>query len=150
MRMMLTALALLAAMLANAPARAGQVCTDTCDEYNQGRCVLTRHTCTYTPPPPAYGAIAYGRSSGAWGTSYHWSSRAQAERVALRNCAPHGTDCEIMAWFRNECGAVATGTGDSAYWGIGDGIGAARGSALQKCERGGGGQCTIAVSECSR
>ena len=144
------AAALFLVMLAASSARA-QVCTDTCDEYDQGRCVITRHSCTAPlPPPPAYGAIAFGRQSGAWGTSYHWASRARAESAAMRKCAAHGNDCEVMAWFRNECGAVASADGHAVFWAIGDGIGAARGAALAKCRQGGGRECTIAVSECSR
>ena len=33
---------------------------------------------------PSYGAIAYGRTSGAWGSSYQWDSRAKAESTAMQ------------------------------------------------------------------
>jgi hypothetical protein len=56
-----------------------------------------------------YGAIAYSPQSGAYGYSYDYNSRADAENVAINNCRQHGTGCEIAIWFRNACGAVATG-----------------------------------------
>ena len=137
----------MAVLLAARPARALENCVSVCDN---AYCTVTHDHCIESAPAPAYGAIAYGRQSGAWGTSYHWTSRAEAERVALRNCAPHGNDCETAVWFRDACGAVATGGARIAFWGIGDGIGAARASALGKCRTGGGDRCTIAVSACSR
>jgi hypothetical protein len=147
----IAALGVFFALTAGAPAIA-QVCTTTCSEYDEGECVEEEQTCTTPPPPPpAYGAIAYGRKSGAWGDSYNWDSQSKAESTALKNCAAHGKDCEVMVWFRNECGAVVSGKGANAYWGIGDGIGAARGNALNKCTKDGGGKaCTVQASECSR
>jgi serine/threonine-protein kinase len=145
-----TALGVMLALTTGASAVA-QVCSDTCDEYDQGTCVVTRHTCTTpAPPPPAYGAIAYGRTSKAWGYSHHWASQAKAESVAKQNCAQHGSDCEVMVWYKNQCGAVASADGDAAYWGLGDGIGAARGNALSTCAKSGGKNCAIQVAECSR
>jgi hypothetical protein len=40
-----------------------------------------------------YGAIAYGRTSGAYGYSYSWDSEAKAESVAMQNCAVQVTQC---------------------------------------------------------
>jgi serine/threonine-protein kinase len=138
------------ALLACGAARA-EVCTTTCSAYNQGECVEHTQTCTNpTPPPPNYGAIAYGRKSGAWGESYGWDSEGKAEGVAMGDCAEHGKDCEVMVWFRNECGAVASAKGDKAYWGIGDGEGAARGNALANCKKDGASDCEIEASQCSR
>jgi len=139
-------------LLAMTPsAWAQQSCTTSCDEYDQGECVVERTHCTYTPPPPAYGAIAYGRKSQAWGDSYNWDSQSKAESVALSNCKQHGGDCEVMVWFQRMCGAVVSGKGTSAYWAIGDGIGAARGNALAKCTKDGGGKaCTVQHAVCSR
>ena len=138
------------AVLMGAVAR-GQVCSESCSEYDQGTCVAHTTTCTTpAPPPPAYGAIAYGRTSMAWGYSDHWPSQSKAESVAKQNCAAHGSDCEIMVWYKNMCGAVASADGNGAYWGLGDGVGAARGAALSKCAKGGGKNCTIQVAECSR
>jgi len=99
---------------------------------------------------PAYGAIAYGRTSGAWGTSYQWDSQEKAESVALQNCQKYASDCEVLVWFHDECGAVAAGDDGSAYWGLGDGEGAARENAVNKCAQGGGKNCQIQAAQCSR
>jgi len=128
-----------------------QVCSTSCSRYEEGQCVEHEETCTTPePPPPSYGAIAYGRSSRAFGFSYRWPSQAKAERVALQNCAEHGDDCEIMVWFEHNCGAVAAGSGTSAFWGLGDGDGRARAAALGKCREEEGEACKIKVSACSR
>ncbi len=149
----ITGAALLLALSAGmgAPAQA-QVCTTTCSMYEEGECVEYTHTCeTPAPPKPAFGAIAYGRKSGAWGYSYNWESRDRAQNEAMKNCAQNGNDCEVMVWFDRECGAVAArGDSDAAYWGLGDGEGAAREEAMRQCAKDGGKQCEVKVSRCSR
>jgi len=136
----------LAAMSARA-----QVCETSCSMYNQGQCVeYTQHCTTPPPPPPAYGAIAYGRSSGAWGASDHWADRAKAESAALARCGEHGSDCEVIVWFKNQCAAVAAAGPATAYWGLGDGLGAARGNALSNCSKQGGTNCRVQADQCSR
>ena len=144
------ALGILFALTAVSPTRA-QVCTTTCSNYIEGECSEHTTTCTTPPPPPpAYGAIAYGRKSGAWGYSDHWNSEQKAESVAMANCAQNGNDCEVMVWFRNECGAVASDQADEAFWAIGDGEGVANENVLNACAKGGGKGCKIEVSQCSR
>lgn len=91
-----------------------------------------------------------GAKSKAWGTSYQWRTRAEAERKALTKCSEHGKDCEMIVWFEHSCGAVATGEVDNIYWGLGDGEGAARKNAINKCVQGGGRNCTVWVSQCSK
>jgi len=126
-----------------------------CGRYESGQCVewVTQH-CDYGTAPTAlsysYGAIAYGRTSGAWGDSYHWGSQAKAESVAMKNCAQHGDDCEIMVWFDRKCGAVVSGEGSSAFWGLGNRAGQARAEAQSQCVNGGGKNCEVQVSRCSR
>jgi hypothetical protein len=112
-------------------------------------------TCTpgsSTPSAPAasYGAIAYGRTSKAWGYSYHWGSRAKAESVAMQKCAQNGNDCEVMVWFMRKCGAVASGGGTTAFWGLGNNDGQARADAQNKCMNSGGKDCEVQVSQCSK
>jgi tRNA A-37 threonylcarbamoyl transferase component Bud32 len=48
------------------------------------------------------------------GASWNYSTRAEAEQRALRDCP--GT-CKIAVWFRNACGALAFGAGGG--WGSG-------------------------------
>jgi hypothetical protein len=137
-------------LAANAPAKAQ--CFG-CNRYDQGRCVEYR-TCTpgvpgSSGPSASYGAIAYGRTSKAWGYSYRWGSRAKAERAAMKNCAQHGNDCEVMVWFNRKCGAVASGDGTDAFWGLGDSEAQARASAQKECEKGGSTACEVQVAHCS-
>ena len=148
----MTALGVLLALTANAPAQAQ--CSFGCNRYEEGRCVEYRY-CTpgsSTPSAPAasYGAIAYGRTSKAWGYSYHWGSRAKAESAAMQKCAQNGNDCEVMVWFIRKCGAVASGGGTTAFWGLGYSDGQARTDAQNKCVNGGGKDCEVQVSQCSK
>jgi hypothetical protein len=145
------ALAVVAVAVTALPAQA-QVCTTTCDEYDQGTCVTERTTCTTPEPPkPDFGAIAYDTATGAWGESYHWENRDKAESVALQNCQDNkGTDCQVMVWFDRNCGAVAVDDDGNAYWALGDGEGAARENAIGKCNAGGSKDCAVQASECSR
>jgi hypothetical protein len=141
----------LLALTAAAPARAQVPCSTVCSRYDQGQCVeYTHYGCT-TPSAPtsSYGAIAYGRTSNAFGYSYSWGSEAKAESVAMQNCGQHGNDCEVMVWFEHKCGAVASGGGTTAFWGLGDSDGQARADAQNKCVNGGGKDCEVQVSQCS-
>jgi hypothetical protein len=146
-----TALGVLVALASSAPARAQ--CSFGCNRYEQGQCVEYRECSPWsaTPSAPAtsYGAIAYGRTSRAWGYSNRWGSQAKAESVAVQNCAQHGNDCEVMVWFEHKCGAVASGEGTAAFWGVGNSDGQARADAQSKCMSGGGKVCKVEVSQCS-
>ena len=151
LRMITAAATPLGVMLAlTGSATALEQCETYCSRYEQGQCVEHAQRCTYTPPAPLFGAIAYGRKSEAWGDSYSWGSREEAEKVALQICAQKGDDCEILVWFDRQCGAVATGENGAPFWGLGDGIGAARGSALAKCSESGSKNCDVKASTCSR
>jgi len=56
-----------------------------------------------------FGAIAYSPSSGAHGWANDQPSRQAAERAALSGCREHAKDCRTVVWFKNACGALATG-----------------------------------------
>ena len=61
-----------------------------------------------------FGAIAYNKSSGRYGYSYNYNSRGEAEDRALSECTG---SCDIVVWFKNACGALATGNGGwGAAW----------------------------------
>jgi hypothetical protein len=148
------ALAAAVILAAIAPARS-QVCSTTCSDYYEGHCVQHTTSCTTGPsgsagPAASYGAIAYGRTSAAWGYSYRWGSRAKAESVAKKNCAPNGNDCEVVVWFEHKCGAVAASDASDAFWGLGDSEDQAGAEAKSKCVAGGGTNCAVQVSHCSR
>jgi hypothetical protein len=56
-----------------------------------------------------FGAIAYSSTTKAHGWSKDYPARSAAEKAALANCAKHAGDCSAVLWFRNACGALATG-----------------------------------------
>ena len=82
-----------------------------------------------------YGAIAYSPSTGAYGYSYDHPSRADAEARALAECGNRASDCQLPLWFRNACGALASG--GNGGWGTGWGTsrGLAEGYALSTCRQ---------------
>ena len=57
----------------------------------------------------SYGAIAFSPSTRADGWSNSFSTRADAERRALRECSARARDCRVAIWFKNACGALAVG-----------------------------------------
>jgi Domain of unknown function (DUF4189) len=136
-------------VLATTTAQA-QFCSTTCSRYEEGQCVEHTQTCS-TPSAPAdsYGAIAYSRTSGAFGYSYKWASRAKAESVAMQNCAQHARDCQVTVWYDRECGAVAADQGPTAFWGTGNTVSQARTAAQNECMKGGRKGCAVQVSQCS-
>ena len=141
----------------NAPASATCYHYSQCDRYESGQCVHTRYWtegCDIygnAPSEPSYsfGAIAYGRKSGAYGYSHRWGSRAKAESVAQENCAEHGDDCEIMVWFDRKCGAVVASEDADTFWGLGDSEAQANANAQNKCAQAGSSGCALQVSHCS-
>jgi hypothetical protein len=144
----------LAAMLiGGASAWAIQKCDyTTCEQWIQGRCVKYSNRCwEEAPPPPNFGAIAYGRESEAWGSSHGYDTQAQAEKVAKENCAKHGNDCQPIVWFKSQCGAVVvSANGSTVYWGLGGSAPLARKEALAKCAKDNGKDCEVKVSHCSK
>jgi len=129
-----------------------------CDRYESGQCVHTRYytegcdiygNAPAAEPSYSFGAIAYGRTSGAYGYSHRWGSQAKAESVAKQNCAQHGDDCEIMVWFDRKCGAVVASEDADAFWGLGNSEAQATASAQDKCAQSGGKGCAVQVSHCS-
>jgi len=103
------------------------------------------------PGPPKFGAIAYSPSRRAHGITYDFGDRNGAERAALNACAQRSraTDCRIVIWFYNNCGALATAS-DGTYGGgySGNRIGA-ESRALQYCRSAGGRDCAVQRSYCT-
>jgi hypothetical protein len=94
-----------------------------------------------------YGAIAYSSSTGNWGYSYDYGSRAQAENSALRRCGRD--DCEIKVWFKNSCGAMAKASNGALGWSYAASSRAeAESLALSECEARGS-NCRIVCWACT-
>jgi len=90
-----------------------------------------------------YAAIAYSRTTGKWGYSHGYGSRAGAEQAALGRCTVD--DAEILVWTRNAWCALALGDDKSFYgWAWAGSASEAKRLALEKC-RGGTTNCYIAV-----
>jgi len=79
-----------------------------------------------------YGAIAYSTSTKAHGWARDYPARSGAEKAALDNCAKHADDCAAVLWFKNACGALATGP-KGAGWAWARAQEAADRSALTAC-----------------
>ena len=56
-----------------------------------------------------YGAIAYSAANRSASYSYDYSSRSAAEANALQRCSERASDCSVVLWFRNACGAPRMG-----------------------------------------
>jgi serine/threonine-protein kinase len=91
----------------------------------------------------ANGAIAYHRASGSYGYTTDRSSTREAKTEALRQCAH--AKCEVVASFRNACGAVANGPKRFAAT-SGTTRQEAESKALRKCGDG----CDVAVWACTK
>ena len=89
-----------------------------------------------------YGAIAYSKSTGAYGNSAGAWSLYEAEQLALAKCGQY--DCRIRAWEHNRCIALATGYG---HWAEAHGQYSANG-AIYAAELACGPDCTWRVWSC--
>lgn len=98
------------------------------------------------PPRHKFGAIAYSESSGRWGTSYNYKSRAEAEQAALNRCRE--ADCAVKIWFRNACGALAVGKGNCMGWAWARNRSEAERKALDWCRRNGE-DCSVTCWACT-
>ena len=79
-----------------------------------------------------YGAIAYSSSTGRYGYSYDFGSRAEAENYAISKCGRG--DCVVKVWFKNACGALAVGRRGALGWGLAGSRGSAEDRALSECQ----------------
>ena len=92
-----------------------------------------------------YGAIAFSQGTGRYGYTYDYGSRGSAEQGALNNC---GGSCSIVLWFKNACGALATGRANGYGTGWAGTRRRAENIAMSNCaERTGG--CNILAWACT-
>ena len=101
--------------------------------------------------PSQYGAWAVNPKTGISGGVLNMSSRALAEKEAIRACEQGGRNapCVVGAWVRNGCIAVAQGkTGKKlrTFYAIED-PNLAEPTALRKCQDAGAVQCRITTPE---
>jgi hypothetical protein len=149
----------LGGMASLAPAQAD--CISNCSSFfnslsNPGNWQQLRNDCMGRCPreepkrTTAYGALAYGTESTAWGFSYGKDSADAAARVALEKCKPNGDDCKVVYNFSNTCAALAAvedkGVFATAYAASKRG---AEKAAMAACMRQNGDGCVMEVSTCS-
>ncbi len=101
----------------------------------------------------AHGAIAFGQvdqdEAVAYGLAWDYPARDDAQEAAVNAClSGGGSDCTVLAWFQNGCGALTVD-----QYGMAQGKGArsldrAEARALQACEAAGGVGCAVVVSQC--
>jgi len=65
-----------------------------------------------TPALAGFGAIAFSQDSGAYGSSWNYQTRWEAEQRAMKECSMHGYGCKVVMWTRNACAALATSPDD--------------------------------------
>jgi Domain of unknown function (DUF4189) len=94
-------------------------------------------------PRNAWGAIAYGSTTGAYGFAVDQPTKRSAETEAFRQC---GGDCDVIRSFRNGCGAIAE-TQKHYAWDTGASREIAEMKARKKC---GADSCRISVWACTR
>ena len=96
-----------------------------------------------------WGAIAYSAKDKGAGWSYEWNDLDGAKKQAMDRCKVRGAACKLMAWFENECGAVAA-DGNIATWGTAYLKQNAQQRALLECKKAGGKKCAIEAWACSK
>ena len=156
-------LAALAQPILASPARANECQTQCEDRYYQCNmggawvaektCATQRSTCHAACSPQKHGAIAYSKKEKTYGYTTGLASRDAAEKTALAECAATAgspTDCTVLLWFYNRCGALALG--DNGSYGAAHHATQAGASkkALQHCAPYGGSSCRIVREICSR
>jgi hypothetical protein len=95
-----------------------------------------------------YGAIAYSDHTRSHGWSKDYPSRAAAEKAAIAGCAKHADDCRAVLWFKNGCGALATGPRSGVGWDWADDQAAADRRAISICSQQSS-ACTVKQRVCT-
>jgi hypothetical protein len=100
-----------------------------------------------------FGAVAISAQSGVVGRATGAPSQAEAERLALDQCAKlGGTDCRVATWTRgNYCGAVAVKTfaNGGLTWASSTAptLPEAKTQAMQRCEKAAQSPCDDVVAD---
>jgi len=61
-----------------------------------------------------YTVIVYSPVTGYTGWANDATTMEEATHIALGNCQQHGNGCQVAAWAKNGCAALALGSGQ---WG---------------------------------
>jgi len=124
--------------------------------YDSRDCATRRSICQHRcviGNQRQFGAIAFSPSTGAYGYSFDYSSRNEAERRAIAECKARdgGGDCATEIWFYDNCAALAVGASTARHAAYAADKAAASRRALEACKgRNGGAACEIKASVCSQ
>jgi len=100
-------------------------------------------------PGHVYGAIAYSKSTGAFGFSYEFPNSEEANELALSKCSQNAQDCYVVISFSNLCASVVADSRREVYWGHAASRGEAQRQAMSACRNDGGVDCDVKVWACS-
>ena len=101
----------------------------------------------------AHGAIAFSQigqdPAVAYGFAWDYPSRDEAQEAAMDACLNSGgSDCTVLAWFQNGCGALAVDQYGMAQGKNARTLEQAETRVLRTCEAAGGVGCAVVGSEC--
>ena len=101
----------------------------------------------------AHGAIAFAHIAQdlavAYGLAWDYPSRDDAQEAAMNAClSGGGSDCTVLAWFQNGCGALAVDQYGMAQGKNARTLEQAETRAVRTCEAAGGVGCAVVGSEC--
>ena len=100
------------------------------------------------PPPPIYGAIAWGTRS-AQGISWNQGNWAAADSNAIASCSRYGSDCKVVYRYQSTCAALAVAKGGQHFEpATGDTEKKAEANATAACQKLWG-TCVSNLSACS-
>lgn len=115
---------------------------------------------THTPwTYNGHGAFAFdakGKNIGVSDPQGHFAFVWEAKRSAVKSCKQNGgSDCKVIATFKNECAVSMLGASDSRgsevaiYVGKGETVDAAKDDAQTRCNASGSPVCEPAYSDCA-
>ena len=101
----------------------------------------------------AHGAIAFGQitqdQAVAYGFAWDYPARDEAQDAAVSAClSGGGSDCTVLAWFQNGCGALAVDQYGMAQGKSARTLQQAEARARATCEAAGGVGCAVVGSQC--
>ena len=99
------------------------------------------------PTTDFYGAIAYSKATGRFGSSWNQVSRENAENEAMTSCGR--ADCRVRLWFQNGCGGLAVANNGGHAWNLGRSLYEAKLLTSNRCTSKHG-SCKLVCSVCSR
>jgi len=96
-----------------------------------------------------FGALVYNNETDAIGWAYNFADSDDAEKTAMKGCLQKGQGCYVVITFSNSCAAVAVDKGSVVYSIEGANKDEAQSKVMDKCQKGGNGNCQIKVWSCS-